>query len=272
MVNAQPLPPCRIVRWPFAERAPLWWWAEYRVPAEATVRLQVPREAEGRGMFYALEGGGVVDAGEGETAGAKLLREGQWLSWNDVQAVWVRPRPEVVMTLGLLWTPDLEVPAFPSARPMSGAARTLAELLSQDSAVSSSSLLTRWRLSVQLMEKLLEPTRPVRTEDPAVAEALTRLTAVEEDYPTQAEIARAVGLSPSQFARRFQQAMGTNFRNYLQHARLGRARTLLEEGVVNVTEAAFEAGYGEVSQFTRAFRRHFGVTPSRVRGLSEDAS
>ncbi|MFP4283835.1 MAG: helix-turn-helix transcriptional regulator, partial [Opitutales bacterium] len=64
--------------------------------------------------------------------------------------------------------------------------------------------------------------------------------------------------------RRFVARMGRSFRDYLSQHRLERARRLLEDGAGNVTEAAFSAGYSSVSQFSRAFRRHFGKPPSAV--------
>jgi len=101
--------------------------------------------------------------------------------------------------------------------------------------------------------------------DRGILRALDRLARSEEQFPTQVELAEEVGLSPSQFARRFRKAMGMNFRAYLSRERLNRARHQLEEGV-SVKEAAMIAGYSEVSQFSRAFCREFGVRPSFYKG------
>jgi AraC-like DNA-binding protein len=109
-----------------------------------------------------------------------------------------------------------------------------------------------------------EKERPGR-RDRDILRALDLLAGSEEQFPTQVELAEEVGLSPSQFARRFQKAVGMNFRAYLSRERLNRARRRLEEGL-SVKEAAIVAGYSEVSQFSRAFRREFGLRPSRCKG------
>jgi two-component system response regulator YesN len=51
---------------------------------------------------------------------------------------------------------------------------------------------------------------------------------------------------------------------------MDRARELLETTQLPVTAAGQMAGYGNPSAFSRAFRRRYGVSPSRYRELRRD--
>ena len=80
-----------------------------------------------------------------------------------------------------------------------------------------------------------------------------------------ADIAGELGLSPSHFAAQFKARLGRTPGRYLTGLRLERARALLEQGRLNVSEVAEQVGYSSVSHFTQAFRAEFGETPSAWR-------
>lgn len=82
-----------------------------------------------------------------------------------------------------------------------------------------------------------------------------------EQSPTIEDIARALNVS-SRTVHRQLQAEGVGFRELLNEARMTRARHyLLREGRA-ITETAHLLGYQDSANFTRAFRRHTGLTPS----------
>lgn len=61
---------------------------------------------------------------------------------------------------------------------------------------------------------------------------------------------------------------GTTFTEFVRNQRLERARRMLASPRYDhkqVTEIAFEVGFGDVSYFDRAFRRYFGLSPRDVR-------
>lgn len=78
-----------------------------------------------------------------------------------------------------------------------------------------------------------------------------------------AELARAAGASARTIQRLFLAETGLPFAQWRQRLRLLHGATVLGEGK-SVTEAGLEAGYAGTSAFIAAFRRHFGVTPSRL--------
>lgn len=82
---------------------------------------------------------------------------------------------------------------------------------------------------------------------------------------TLSGIAQEAGVSPNTLQRMFQAAMGMSVFDYLRGRKLDRARFALERDGVNVTEAAFLAGYSSSANFATAFKRRFGVSPKHVK-------
>ena len=82
-----------------------------------------------------------------------------------------------------------------------------------------------------------------------------------EKPPTLLELARRVGINKNKLNQGFRHIFGTSVFDYLRIRRLEQARQLLENREKNVTEAAFEVGYAQQRNFSRAFKKHFGTNP-----------
>ena len=88
----------------------------------------------------------------------------------------------------------------------------------------------------------------------------------ELDRPlTLSEMAGWVNLSPYHFARLFRATFGCAPYQYVQEQRLIRARDLLRQSTIKITAVALACGFNDASQFSKAFRARFGVTPSHYR-------
>lgn len=83
---------------------------------------------------------------------------------------------------------------------------------------------------------------------------------------TLAEAASAACVSVSTLQRLFRDRLGVPVYEYLRRLRLAEARRFLERGEGPVTEAALRAGYTSPANFATAFKREFGIPPSRCRG------
>ena len=81
------------------------------------------------------------------------------------------------------------------------------------------------------------------------------------------ELADAVGRHPTHVARVFRREYGLSVGEYARSLRLEWAATRLALDDAPLAEVALEAGFADQSHFTRAFRRHTGVTPGRYREL-----
>lgn len=79
---------------------------------------------------------------------------------------------------------------------------------------------------------------------------------------TVRDLAQAVGLSESQLKAGFRKQFGSPVYEYLQTARLEKAKGLLAAGEASVTDVALAVGYANPSHFAYLFRRAYGVPPS----------
>jgi methylphosphotriester-DNA--protein-cysteine methyltransferase len=95
--------------------------------------------------------------------------------------------------------------------------------------------------------------------------ALAVMWARLDEPLTLADLAAAVGSSPSAFVRRFRSADGRTPMRALADVRVERAEALLRDTRLNVLEAGLTAGFGSPSAFARAFRRRTGGSPARWR-------
>jgi AraC family transcriptional regulator len=74
-------------------------------------------------------------------------------------------------------------------------------------------------------------------------------------------LARRAGLSPYHFLRTFERATGTTPHQYVLRARLRAAAQRLADEPAKIVDVALDCGFGDVSNFNRAFRIEFGVSP-----------
>jgi AraC-like DNA-binding protein len=86
------------------------------------------------------------------------------------------------------------------------------------------------------------------------------------------EIARRLGMSRRTLVRRLA-SEGLTFAGILDELRIDLAKTYLKKDELSISQTAWLLGYGEISAFTRAFKRWTGMTPRhwRVDGNPERA-
>lgn len=92
------------------------------------------------------------------------------------------------------------------------------------------------------------------------------------DPPSLNALARQVGLNEFTLKQGFRQIFGTTVFGCSHHYRMERARELLVDGKLNVTEVAREVGFTNRGYFAAAFRKKFGVNPKAYsRVVNQDA-
>lgn len=79
------------------------------------------------------------------------------------------------------------------------------------------------------------------------------------------ELARAVGMSGSAFARALRAALGQTPHAFLAELRIGRAKELMADPGRQLGTIAFETGFADQAHFSRSFRKATGLAPSAWR-------
>ncbi len=80
-------------------------------------------------------------------------------------------------------------------------------------------------------------------------------------------LAAVAGFSVPHFHRVFTAAFGESPTAYVRRIRLERAGRKLRMGAVDIGEVAHFAGYETHTAFSKAFKQHFGLSPSEFRQL-----
>src|SRR5262245_59500116 len=88
--------------------------------------------------------------------------------------------------------------------------------------------------------------------------------ASHEEWPVR-RLASVSGVSEAHFARSFKEAFGVPPHRYLLTRRIERAKTLLRDTDLPITEIAFQTGWGSLGTFGRTFRDITGESPGELR-------
>src|SRR5262245_47641708 len=86
-----------------------------------------------------------------------------------------------------------------------------------------------------------------------------------------ADLAAVVGLSVSHFSVLFREAVGLSPHQYLIRRRVERAKNLLGEGKLSISQIATETGFAHQSHLARHMHRMLGVAPKALRKQCENA-
>ena len=86
-------------------------------------------------------------------------------------------------------------------------------------------------------------------------------------------VAREMGMSLYQFRQRLTTVTGEKPQDFISKLRMRRAQHLLENHPeLNITEIAALCAYNDTPNFTRAFKKYFGVTPTQYLNLPPNPS
>lgn len=79
------------------------------------------------------------------------------------------------------------------------------------------------------------------------------------------ELCKEIGMSRAQLYRKFKSLTDKTVNEYLMNFRLFKAREMLQNSDLNVSEVAYEVGFKNLSHFSRAFTEAFGLNPSSIK-------
>ncbi|MGI0117125.1 AraC family transcriptional regulator N-terminal domain-containing protein [Zooshikella sp. RANM57] len=94
-----------------------------------------------------------------------------------------------------------------------------------------------------------------------IVQVLTQMHSELADDISVEQLARRANMSLSTFHHHFKQVTRSSPIQYLKRLRLIKAQLLLSHDEFNVTQTASAVGYKSVNQFSRDYKRYFGVSP-----------
>jgi AraC-like DNA-binding protein/ligand-binding sensor protein len=121
-------------------------------------------------------------------------------------------------------------------------------------------------LATQLAESAHRNLLAAQKREPSsVTEAKQFVHAHAGQRVTLRETAAHVHVSRHYFCKVFKQATGLTFTEFVARVRVEKAKGLLNDPRISITNVADRAGFNSISQFNRVFRRYSGNSPSAYR-------
>jgi AraC-like DNA-binding protein len=103
-------------------------------------------------------------------------------------------------------------------------------------------------------------------EPPVITRAKLFITEHQTEELSLDQVAKAVHTSKFYLCKMFKKATGINFTDYLSRVRTERAKNLLLNPNLRVSEIAYEVGFQSLTHFNRVFKRILGQSPTEYRG------
>jgi AraC-like DNA-binding protein len=104
-----------------------------------------------------------------------------------------------------------------------------------------------------------------------ISRVLKRIESQYTENLSVDQLAAEANMSVSAFHHNFKSVTSTSPLQYLKSYRLHKARMLMIHDGMKASAAAMRVGYESASQFSREFKRYFGMTPGEDAARSNDA-
>lgn len=91
---------------------------------------------------------------------------------------------------------------------------------------------------------------------------------IDENYFEELSIQKLSGMmniSSFHFCRLFKDITGKTLSEYVNSTRIAKAEKLLQENELTIGEIASQCGYNDINYFSRVFRNHHNISPSKYR-------
>ncbi len=102
-------------------------------------------------------------------------------------------------------------------------------------------------------------------EPNAVANAKQFVQSNVEESISLAQVAQHVHVSRFYFCKLFKKTTGMTLTEYVSRVRVEKAKTLLGDPALRISEVVFAAGFGSIPRFNSVFKRYVGMPPTEYR-------
>jgi AraC-like DNA-binding protein len=79
------------------------------------------------------------------------------------------------------------------------------------------------------------------------------------------QVVRHVNVSRFYFCKLFKRATGMTFTEYVARVRVEKAKVLLVDPSMRISEVVYAAGFGSIPRFNTVFKHHVGMPPTEYR-------
>lgn len=117
----------------------------------------------------------------------------------------------------------------------------------------------------QISSSILDPAYRVR-------ELIKQLVFSGRDIPAMQELASTLGYSYSHLCREFHSKYGIPPLKYVHALQISRAKALLSDTDLSISEISYRVGFNDSNYFTQLFKKTTGLTPSLFRRTKWNAS
>ncbi len=117
------------------------------------------------------------------------------------------------------------------------------------------------------IEMISEPTK-VATQSPDEKFMIKAMKVIEDnladaDFDIE-KFAVEVGVSRMQLYRKMNAITGMTVKEFIRNIRIKRAKQLLEDGAMTVSEVAYNVGFKDIAYFRKCFKQQVGINPSEI--------
>ncbi|WP_027087997.1 response regulator [Cohnella panacarvi] len=204
---------------------------------------------------------GLLESGRGE-AFIQLLRESS-------EAVLVKPPPDASQVIEIYYSISLMLLSYINRRQL-GNQLPAAELMSFEAHAS-------WQDAFDYLARTAEQLFALRrTSENSRAEGVIQEICgyIDANIAEDLSMVRLAGrfhFNPVYLSRLFKQRRGQNLSDYIEEARIRKAKALLAEAELRVHEVGMRVGYESPHSFTRFFKKATGVSPQEYREFARES-
>lgn len=107
--------------------------------------------------------------------------------------------------------------------------------------------------------------RQENQEPPVITRAKEFIAQNHEEDITLGQVAKAVNTSTFYFCKMFKKATGLHFTDYVSRVRTEKAKNLLLNPNLRISEVAYQVGFQSLTHFNRVFKKIAGQSPTAYR-------
>lgn len=133
---------------------------------------------------------------------------------------------------------------------------------------SQNPAITGTAMALLTLNEMIETMGGRKEKYPSKDYVRTAVSFIEYNYSRDisvAGLAEMVSVNRSHFYRIFNKDMGVSPQEYIISCRMRNAERLLRDSDMTISEIAFAVGYQDAVNFSRIFKRRYGVSPGEFR-------